>query len=204
MLLHLLFDLINSFGVVLLWPISDWRPEFGIVFIIDLVLTGSLAAPLAVAWFRRHWLVPASRLALAAVACYFAFCGVNRAWAMRALPGAESASLSYVFPEPLGPHRWRGVVREGERYRVYLVYSLSGRSTQAAEIRTRLSDPAVERARTMPLAKRFEWFAKAPVWDVRGDLAEVYDLRFASLVVRRDAAFRFRFRVRPGAVTRER
>src|SRR6185436_20707760 len=26
---HLFFDLINSFGVVLLWPLSDWRPELG-------------------------------------------------------------------------------------------------------------------------------------------------------------------------------
>src|SRR6266705_2593141 len=43
---HLVFDLVNSFGVVLLWPLSDWRPELAIVFIIDLLLTGLLLAPL--------------------------------------------------------------------------------------------------------------------------------------------------------------
>src|SRR5712692_2481641 len=49
---HLLFDLINSFGVVLLWPLSSWRPELALVFIIDFVLTGLVALPLLLAWAR--------------------------------------------------------------------------------------------------------------------------------------------------------
>ena len=197
MLLHLFFDLINSFGVVLLWPLSDWRPEFGIVFILDLTLTGLLAAPLLAGKWRRNWLVPASKISLCAVAAYFAFCGLNRAWALRSLPDAQAADFSYVFPEPLGPHRWKGVVRKDDVYHVYLVHSLTGQAEPRGEIRTELKDPAVEAARQAPFARRFEWFAKAPVWTASGDEASVYDLRFSSLVVRREASFKFRFRVLP-------
>src|SRR6185295_15596252 len=37
--LHVLMDLVNSFGVVFLWPFSRARFEFSTVFIIDLALT---------------------------------------------------------------------------------------------------------------------------------------------------------------------
>ncbi|HET6464271.1 MAG TPA: metal-dependent hydrolase, partial [Nitrospiria bacterium] len=122
---HLFFDLVNSFGVVLLWPFSDWRPELAIIFIIDLILTGLLAAPLLLSVFRRlrPHLVLMSRIAMAGVAVYILFCEGNRMIARQAL-ASESAQLtprpefSYVFPEPLGPHRWRGVVRTGDRYSI--------------------------------------------------------------------------------------
>jgi len=42
---HLLFDLINSFGVQIFWPFSTARPELAMIFIIDLALAGFLAAP---------------------------------------------------------------------------------------------------------------------------------------------------------------
>lgn len=197
MLLHLSFDLINSFGVVLLWPLSDWRPELGIVFILDLILTGSLAVPLLVGRFRKDWLVPASKISLAFVTAYFGFCELNRVRALQALPRTPTASFSYVFPEPLGPHRWRGVVRDGNEYHLFLVHSLTGKADAAGEVTTDLGNPIVERSRQSPLGRRFEWFAKAPVWKASGDEAAAYDLRFASIVVRRDAAFRFRFRVAP-------
>src|SRR5258708_25199797 len=42
---HLFFDLINSFGVVLLWPFSAWRSELAMVFIIDVFMLALLAFP---------------------------------------------------------------------------------------------------------------------------------------------------------------
>src|SRR5437899_2768976 len=106
---HLFFDLINSFGVVLLWPFSAWRPELALVFIIDFVLTGLLALPLLLAWARRMrpHLAALSRLSLACVALYLLICGAGRARAATLLaPEARGADFAYVFPEPLGPQRW--------------------------------------------------------------------------------------------------
>ena len=84
---HLFFDLINSFGVVLLWPFSAWRPELALVFIVDLALTALLALPLLLAIvpkIRPH-LVPVSRIAAAAVVAYLLICSAGRTLAAEAL-----------------------------------------------------------------------------------------------------------------------
>jgi inner membrane protein len=130
---HLFFDLINSFGVVLLWPFSDWRPELSIVFIIDLTLTGILAAPLLLALIPRlrPRLESFSRFSAGCVVAYLAFCGMNRLLAQKMLTAApvisRPADFIYPFPEPFGPHRWKGVAREEEIYQVYLLNPLTGR-----------------------------------------------------------------------------
>ena len=204
--MHLFFDLINSFGVVLLWPFSDWRPELAIVFIIDLVLTGLLALPLVLALIpaARPRLVGMSRAALACVALYLALCGAGRHLAGRTL-AREAAALdappnfTYVFPEPLGPHRWRGVLRQGNLYRVYLVHSLSGQAELKEEVRTQTGDPRVEEVRQAPFGRRLEAFFKAPVWRVQGAPLTVsaYDLRFLSLLLTRRHVFEYTFEVGP-------
>lgn len=213
---HLIFDLVNSFGVVLIWPFSLWRPELAIIFIIDLFLTGILAAPLLLAIFRplRPRLILMSRIAMIGVAVYVLFCEGNRMIARQAL-ASESARLTvqpgffYVFPELLGPHRWRGVVRTGDTYRIYLIHTLSSRTEFVGLERTARGDPSVELARSTQRGRRLEWFFKAPVWTVEKTdpaadpyldhpiVVSVHDLRFRSAVIRRDSFFVFRFRVFP-------
>ncbi len=215
---HLFFDLINSFGVVLLWPFSAWRPELAIVFIIDLILTSILAAPLLLWTVRplRSHLVAMSRAALACVAAYLLFCSAFRVRAERALadaqPPGKPAEFSYVFPEPLGPHRWRGVVRHDGAYALYLLYALSGRAEPCGKVATAIDDPRVLLAMATPLGRRLGDCFKAPVWSVApaaavpdspgapGGVAVVSaeDLRLRSLVLDRPGIFVFRFRVDAG------
>ncbi len=205
---HLLFYLINSFGVQLLWPVWPLRPELAVNFIIDLALTGFLAFPLLAAApkFLREGLRGFSRAGLALAAGYLLFCWGNRARATRLLDweaktsGLES-EFSYVFPEPFGPHRWKGVLRTGSVYHLYLIHSVSGKIEPRGEEET-ASGPEVEAARKTALALRLERFFKAPVWSARkeaGGSAEVSvrDLRFQSLLLSRGHPFEFRFRVRP-------
>jgi len=214
--MHLFFDLVNSFGVVLFWPFSDWRPELAIIFIIDLVLTGLLAAPLLAAVFRRlrPHLILMSRIAMVGVAVYILFCEANRMIARQAL-ASESAQLAartefrYVFPEPFGAHHWRGVVRTGDTYRIYLIHPLTNRIELIGQEITAAGQPAVEQARATILGRRLEWFFKAPVWTVEGNPAltgrsandpvvvNVSDLRFRSTVISRERFFVYRFRVFP-------
>jgi membrane-bound metal-dependent hydrolase YbcI (DUF457 family) len=226
---HVLFDLVNSFGVLLLWPFSDWRPELAIVFIIDLVLAGLLAAPLLLCIPRRmRARLPAlSRAAIAGVAVYVLLCGAGRARAVGILaaearrepllaPARGAPDFTYVFPEPLGPHRWRGVLRRGSEYELWLIRPLTGAARLRARFLTRDDDPRVRRAKVAPLAIRLERFFKAPVWQieeggrpgVRGEadgsegsdpagaaVACVHDLRFRPLLADRPGAFEFCFRV---------
>jgi membrane-bound metal-dependent hydrolase YbcI (DUF457 family) len=218
--LHLFFDAINSFGVVLLWPWSDWRPELATVFIIDLILTSLLALPLLLAILPalRPRLALLSRAGVAAVATYLLLCSGGRALAGESLQ-REAARMDrppdfvYLFPEPLGPHRWRGVIREGDTYSLYLVHSLSGRAELKERVETRPREEAVLRARSTRLGRRLEGFFKAPVWQLRENSAggggsagivevTAFDLRFRSLVLDRPPVFTFCFDVPPrGDVT---
>lgn len=215
-IVHVFLDLINSFGVVPLWPASDWRPELSIVFIVDLVLTGLLAAPLllAAAGLQRR-LMGLSQAALVACAVYFMLCGSARSMALVQL--SEEASrigvrpdFLYVFPEPFGPHRWRGVLRAGDIYRLYLVRPFSGTREPRGERETAPDLAPVRLARESARGRRVDWFLKAPVWTLVAGSAvsgaplqvRAFDLRFASLLLdteaERQPPFEFRFRVGPG------
>lgn len=210
--IHLFFDLVNSFGVVLLWPFSSWRPELAIIFIIDLVLTGILAFPLLLYLIpsMRKQMELLSRIAIVCSLAYVIFCGSNRIMARQALSTEidyqrNIPEIVYVFPEPLGPHRWRGVMRYGDTYKVYLIYSLSGLIELKDEIETKKENPYVIRAKDTDLGRRLVWFFKAPVWSVREDHQEgsspagspievgIYDLRFRSIVIDREAPFEYKF-----------
>jgi inner membrane protein len=225
--IHVVFDLVNSFGVVVLWPLRGWRPELATVFIVDLVLTSLLALPLLIALPRRArpHLAALSRAAAAAAALYLVLCGAGRMLASARLAAETSSrgsppAFSYVFPEPLGPHRWRGVAREGDVYRLYLIHPLTGLIEARGEERTDEGNPIVERARASPEGRRLEQFFKAPVWTLEkrpggasGDPAEagaeaavvrVHDLRFRSLVLDRPAVFEYTFDVPAGGAARVR
>lgn len=219
---HVVLDLINSFGVVPLWPLSGWRPELSIVFIIDLILTAILAAPLALAaaGLGRD-LAACSQASLALAAVYFMLCGSARGMALGRL-SEESGRLGvradflYAFPEPFGPHRWRGVIRAGGIYRLYLLRPFSGGLESHGELETS-DDPHVRLVRASPLGRRLDRFFKAPLWTAKAPAGppdpagpwEVSgrDLRFSSLVLGLGSdghgAFLFRFQVGPNGEVRQ-
>jgi membrane-bound metal-dependent hydrolase YbcI (DUF457 family) len=194
---HIFFDLINSFGVVVFWPFSAWRPELAMVFIIDLFMLALLVFPYPFR-FGKHGrlrMARACRWSSGLVAGYLAFCAVNRAYAKWKLDhsfGGAEASFSYVFPEPLGPHRWRCLVRrEDHSYREFLFHTLSDRAEPPLDVPSFPNEPAVLNARASPAGRRLDWFFKAPVWRPEPGGIRVYDLRFGSLVLKRRGAFEY-------------
>jgi inner membrane protein len=201
---HLLFDLINSFGVQLLWPLSTRRWELSSTFIIDLALTACLAAPHLVRLSKR-WrphLKEAARAGLAAAGLYLA-AGVGlHARAVSMMRKAEpDASFVYAFPEPFGPLRWHGVARYPGVWRQRLIRPLDGTAAPAPDVPTDDASPAVKAAEDSRFGRRLLSFFKAPVWQAdptaEGTLVRVRDLRFASLVLARGGAFRYSFDVGP-------
>ncbi len=192
---HVFFDLINSFGVRLTWPFSPWRPELAWVFIIDLVLIAILALPFALRFLPAK---TTSKAAAAAACVYLAFCAAGRARAESLLAKATpDARFRYVFPEPLGPHRWRGVALKDGRYQVDLIRPWSSSVEPAWQVETQPGEPVVEQARQSPDGRRLEAFFKAPVWNKEGDaLVRVYDLRFRTVTLRR-GGFGFSLERRP-------
>lgn len=201
--LHVFFDLVNSFGVMALWPFSGYRPELSIVFIIDLTLTAILAAPY-LAYLNKAWrpdIRKVFRVSAAGAAVYVLFCAGSRLRAELLLSEKETvagakADFSYVFPEPFGAHRWRGVVRHGGLYRVYLIENFGGRVSLKSEVVTQ-EGPDIAAAKDSSLGRRLTGFFKAPVWQVvdgpAGREVRAYDLRFRSLLLSRRGIFEFAF-----------
>jgi inner membrane protein len=209
---HLFFDLINSFGVQLFWPFSVARPELAMIFIIDLALAGFLAAP-HLARLKESWrpqLGPLCQAALVAVAFYLSMAFTARQMAVALLAETTGGrGFQYAFPEPLGAHRWRGVVKTDGEWKEYLV-NVSKRTVEPGPaLRDDGMTAAALAAKETPFGRRLMTFFKAPVWTVEpapggGSVASVVDLRFSSLVLPRPPAFRYEFDVPPGGEAKPR
>jgi inner membrane protein len=195
--LHLLFDVVNSFGVVLLWPFALRRFELSSIFIIDLFIWIVTLLPLAASLFlksepvkeRMHQAI----VALLGVYIIFSLACRSRAEAL-ARGDLERqrlhADVLRIFPEPLGPQRFRAVARVGDAWHVSLVHLGSERCEPVSRIPTFNTAPRVAEIRATPTGRRLEWFMAAPVWTLHPDgRVTVYDLRFNSVIVPREGTF---------------
>jgi inner membrane protein len=197
---HTLLDLVNSYGVVLWWPFSRARHELALVFIIDLMFTAILLAPLLVTpWLRQaaareNWF----RGALILLACYLGATAGLRARTFQQVAAASPIAAAApervrVFPEVLGAHRFRAVVLvpDESHYEAWLVHALAGRVERLPDVPTQARDPRVLRARTTPRAQDLLWMFAAPVWTLLPDGRQVqlHDLRFCSAVWPRGTPF---------------
>jgi inner membrane protein len=120
LLLHIAGDWITTYGTMLLAPFTDHRFGLGAVFIIDLALSGILAAGLAAAarFPARRW--PAALGLLAASAW------VGLAWwakqeaetAARAHAQAEGLRVEWLdaMPRPASPFNWTLAIFDGHDY----------------------------------------------------------------------------------------
>ena len=197
--LHLLFDLVNSFGVVLLWPFALRRFELASVFIIDLWIWLSMLAPIVAGrWLSEERRLLAYRLSVASLGVYLCVCLAGHARAEALVRDDLSRRNIHpravrVFPEPLGPQRFRVAALTDDGWVVSLCSLLRG--IERREVVPTMADaPRVAEVRAAPRGKALDWFMAAPVWTLRPDGGvEVYDLRFASMVVPRSPTFRVEF-----------
>jgi inner membrane protein len=118
--LHIAGDWITQFGTMLLAPLSDRRFGLGAVFIIDLVLTGTLVVGLVLSaiFVRRRW--PAA-LGLAAACGWVFVCWTGKQEAeAAALAHASRAGIRPVWidsmPRPASPFNWTLAIFDGESY----------------------------------------------------------------------------------------
>jgi inner membrane protein len=129
--LHIVGDLITSFGTMIYAPFSDARVAWGTTFIIDLWFSGIIVAGLAASAVWRRSRVPACA-GLAVLAGYVGFQAVLHSRALEfgaaharrsGFPGARITAL----PRPVSPFNWVVVVAEGDRYHYANVNLVRGR-----------------------------------------------------------------------------
>ncbi len=169
--LHVLYDLLTSWGTMLLYPFSLERHAFDWIFIVDPVTWLAPAAAILVAWRRPAWSRPAGILFLAAVALWAALSGAVHGAAVREVDREERASgravaEAFAFPLPGAPWRWRGLAvapsesPEIARYTVRGIPPSTGPPTYVAR---GFDDPWVARALETPDGQAYLWWAAVPL-----------------------------------------
>jgi inner membrane protein len=210
MAVHVMLDLLNSFGVGLFIPFSDMRVELPLLFIVDPVLLALLSAPLILSMIRPGLRSnrTAARAAMAGLAAYLVFCAVLRFRASNLLIAqSDSPSVdrewTYLVPEPLAPFFWKGVYPTEGGYQEALIVPLTGAVSRLPSVRSSVGGEAVAIVRRDGVSAPVAKFLKIPVWEARGDLVLAHDRRFRfALVGNQWDPFTFRFHVQEGRVRR--
>ena len=186
-ILHVLMDLLNSYGVRLLMPFSQHWFYGDVLFIIDPWLWIALGSGI---WLARrrvepHW----ARLALVVASAYVAAMLVS-ARAGRAeiidrwqqVEGQPPRALM-VGPLPLTPLRRQIIIDAGDRYETG-TFTWQPRNVRfdAAAVPKNDSDPQVAAARQDPNIRAFLVWARFPFWILApvggGTRVTVGDMRF--------------------------
>ncbi len=205
--LHILGDLITSFGTMIFWPVSDMRPGLGSTFIIDLWLSGIIVAGLLFSAFFRKSRIP-SITAAAALAGLVSFQTLQKQKALEfgaeyarsrnlagariaAHPRAVSAWNWTVFVSDERAHHFAHVnlvrdtprtYQEGDGFVAKLDSAFRPLAQARWEVRSRYGEaPAAKEAWNSPAMEFMRWFAEQPAFDGAAAGSECYwfvDLRF--------------------------
>jgi inner membrane protein len=215
--MHLLYDVVTTWGTMLLYPFSSERFALDWLFIVDLV-TWALPVGVLVVSARRP---RRGRLAVVAWLLALFLYGFSAAAiherAVSAVAEAERAggrhvAVAVALPRPGAPLRWSGMAvappeEPDPRIAVYRVQGLPPRAALVDRIPRGFDDPWVARAFATREGQAYLWWARVPVADVErsGGVAAVTlrDLRFSRAVVPAAEnwtpfAIRFRFEERSG------
>ena len=191
LVIHVLLDLLTSYGTMIFSPFFEHRFAWDIIFIIDLIFSCIIFFPLAGSflWKRKaQWICCGSLIGLT---IYVLFCWVQHHQAIeRAKAFAWDLKEEVVqiasLPQPLSPFRWANYIETKERvYQGFIDFlrreppepiphsrssfkKLSNLYYPPEKIQYRSwtklqNSPWVEKAFTTEGVKFYYWFARFPV-----------------------------------------
>jgi len=195
--LHVLYDLLTSWGTMLLYPFSFARLSLDWIFIVDPVTWLAPIMALVVAWRRPARSRAAALAFLACVGAWAALSGAVHAAAVREVARADRAAgrdvrEAFAFPAPGSPWRWRGfAVAPAESLEVarYAVSGLPPAARDPAFVARGFGDPWVARALDTRAGQAYLWWAEVPVASVDSTgssgavTVSLADLRYVRSVV---------------------
>jgi inner membrane protein len=226
---HIVGDLVTSFGTMIFAPLSDWRAAIGTTFIIDLWFSGIIVLGLlgSAVFYRTR--IPAV-VASVVLAGYVGFQHVQKQRATEfGLEFARSIGLEgrvTVHPRPVSPFNWTVFVSDDETHRfshINLVRTEPKRYAPGDGFVARIDSPYMPVEQAIWVTRRrygetdtalirqawnsqelafFRWFADLPAFDGLSEGSTCVwftDLRFLT-PGRETMPFRYRVcRERPGA-----
>ena len=188
LLLHILFDLVTSYGTMVFMPFSRRRALFDVLFVIDPYLDLILIGGLVLGW--KVWRPDGYRMGVAALAAYMAFnvtvsgityLNLNRWAAERGLKAAAAV------PVPFSPLHRRGIAVGEEEWHEVPVSLFSGVADSPNTFRSALAEPRLEPLWERRDGRIYRWFARFPAIvasDEGTRMFLIHDLRFG---IRADA-----------------
>jgi len=185
LLVHITFDLLTSYGTMVLEPFSDLRVSWDALFIIDPYLAVIVGGGLILG--RRLGRASGYRLGSAAAAAYVLLSlGVTGATLHRldVWAAAEGIAVDRMssIPVPFSPLHRRGAVESGARVYDVPVSLFAGVAGQVNAYRAAASDKRLQHVWEGRLGRVYRWFARYPVVEeerlAEGEELLVQDLRF--------------------------
>jgi inner membrane protein len=195
--LHVLYDLLTSWGTMLLYPFSVARLALDWIFIVDLVTWVLPCLVVLVAWRRPERSRTAAALFLAVFAVYAALAGlahgaVRDAVAEAERGGGRPVAESYAVPLFGAPWRWQGITVAPQsapepRIARYRVSGIPPRPDPPERIERGFDNPWVRRSLATLPGQAYLWWAAVPVAHVESSADTVAvtlsDLRFHRTIV---------------------
>ena len=182
---HQLLDLITSYGTVVLYPFSNARYYFDWVFILDLILTGTLLITLILARLKPAQAASRAKKGLIFAVCYIAFCALNHSLALYQLKSAAKQnqipySTAAAIPQPFLPVRWSGILDAGLHYYQVPFFSFI-RPEPPFDVYTKTTGSLYEqKARSSEMGQLYFWFARYPVVQEKAQ-GKIYIIEFSDL-----------------------
>jgi len=177
---HIIFDLLNSYGMKPFWPVSDGWHALDAVFIVDPFMTVPIILAIVLMKMGRNRM-----RVLAALAVFITvYAGGRVALHHEAVSHIREANPGAVrvgaFPSPLNPLEWRAVIDNGDGYETGW-YDLYGGGLGGVERLTKPADtPVIEAAKGARAVKVFLGFARFPLASVR-KLQDGWEVSFTDL-----------------------
>ena len=117
LLLHILLDLITTFGTMITAPLSDWRASLDLLFIIDPFFTATLLVPLLLGLVWRQHKRKMGVLSLALMCAYLGFVYLNQQRAVELARKAHPDAVAYnALPMAFSPYHWQLIAIYPDRY----------------------------------------------------------------------------------------
>lgn len=185
---HIFFDLITSYGTVIFDPLSMKRYSWNLVFILDPFITFPVLIGLILAWRKKEAALKVSIIVLVFLSLYLLVClYVREINAERLAEFAKERSFdvikSSVYPRPLAPFFWMGVIETNHSFYKANLNLLKNDISDFQEIPKPKDNYFIELAKGLDAVKLYLWFADFPVTIYKNEhkdhIVAFYDLRFS-------------------------